>query len=198
MLILRPRASMNWKESACPPIPHHPVLQFRTTPAGTQHRVKSGWALIRFFLLLLVVLFCSVSAFVQRVIRTSDQSEILAQHLKVFNVALMENYFHIAGQISSRFLSLCAISREAGVPRACTWELQYLLCAACCCLSHARCAGVWDIPAGEENCSRTLLQPSVMMNDCFPTRLHSVSLETEHLNTLASSPTKTDKEGRKS
>lgn len=44
------------------------------------------------------------------------------------------------------------------------------------------------VPAGEENCSRTLLQPSVMMNDCFPTRLHSVSLETEHLNTLASSP----------
>lgn len=46
------------------------------------------------------------------------------------------------------------------------------------------------VPAGEENCSRTLLQPSVMMNDCFPTRLHSVSLETEHLNTLASSPGK--------
>lgn len=44
------------------------------------------------------------------------------------------------------------------------------------------------VPAGEENCNRTLLQPSVMMNDCFPTRLHSVSLETEHLNTLASSP----------
>lgn len=46
------------------------------------------------------------------------------------------------------------------------------------------------VPAGEENCSRTLLQPSVMMNDCFPTRLHSVSLETEHLNTLVSSPGK--------
>lgn len=49
------------------------------------------------------------------------------------------------------------------------------------------------VPAGEENCSRTLLQPSVMMNDCFPTRLHSVSLETEHLNTLASSPRKKGK-----
>lgn len=49
----------------------------------------------------------------------------------------------------------------------------------CCC-----------IPAGEENCSRTLLQPSVMISDCFPTRLHSVSLEMEHLNTLASSPGK--------
>lgn len=48
--------------------------------------------------------------------------------------------------------------------------------------------GFGRVPAGEENCSSTLLQPSVMMNDCFPTRLHSVSLDTEHLNTLVSSP----------
>lgn len=60
-------------------------------------------------------------------------------------------------------------------------------CTACNSLIALYC---WCVPAGEENCSRTLLQPSVMMNDCFPTRLHSVSLETEHLNTLASSPGK--------
>lgn len=54
------------------------------------------------------------------------------------------------------------------------------------------------LPVGEENCSSTLLQPNVMMNDCFPTRLHSVSLETEHLNTLASSPRKKGRENRKS
>ncbi len=66
------------------------------------------------------------------------------------------------------------------------------------CVLHTVCVvchslivlGCLCVPAGEENCSRTLLQPSVMMNDCFPTRLHSVSLETEHLNTLASSPEK--------
>lgn len=34
---------------------------------------------------------------------------------------------------------------------------------------------------------RTLLQPSVMMKDCLPTRLHSVSRDTEHLNTHTSS-----------
>lgn len=52
------------------------------------------------------------------------------------------------------------------------------------------------VPAGEENCSSTLLQPSVMMNDCFPTRLHSVSLDTEHLNTLVSSPGREAGSGR--
>lgn len=63
-------------------------------------------------------------------------------------------------------------------------------------LSHS-CLCVY-LPVGEENCSSTLLQPNVMMNDCFPTRLHSVSLETEHLNTLASSPRKKGRENRKS
>lgn len=43
------------------------------------------------------------------------------------------------------------------------------------------------LPVGEANCRSTLLQPSVKMKDCFPTRLHSVSRDTEHLNTLASS-----------
>lgn len=37
------------------------------------------------------------------------------------------------------------------------------------------------------NCSRTLLHPSVTMKDCLPTRLHSVSRDTEHLNTHVSS-----------
>lgn len=40
---------------------------------------------------------------------------------------------------------------------------------------------------GVPNCSRTLLQPRVMMKDCLPTRLHSVSRDTEHLNTQTSS-----------
>lgn len=43
------------------------------------------------------------------------------------------------------------------------------------------------IPFGVANWMRTLLQPSVMMKDCLPTRLHSVSRDTEHLNTHTSS-----------
>ncbi len=43
------------------------------------------------------------------------------------------------------------------------------------------------LPAGDANCRRTLLQPRVMMKDCFPTRLHSVSRDTEHLKTHVSS-----------
>ena len=43
------------------------------------------------------------------------------------------------------------------------------------------------IPLGVANWRRTLLQPRVMMNDCLPTRLHSVSRDTEHLNTHTSS-----------
>lgn len=47
--------------------------------------------------------------------------------------------------------------------------------------------GVGDAPLGVANWMRTLLQPSVMMKDCLPTRLHSVSRDTEHLNTQTSS-----------
>lgn len=43
------------------------------------------------------------------------------------------------------------------------------------------------IPWGVANWMRTLLQPRVMMKDCLPTRLHSVSRDTEHLNTHTSS-----------
>lgn len=53
---------------------------------------------------------------------------------------------------------------------------------------HNFCKHPHSLPAGVENCSRTLLQPSVMMNDCLPTRLHSVSLDNEHLKTEVSSP----------
>lgn len=49
------------------------------------------------------------------------------------------------------------------------------------------CKRRWTLPAGDANCRRTLLQPRVMMKDCFPTRLHSVSLDTEHLKTHVSS-----------
>lgn len=48
---------------------------------------------------------------------------------------------------------------------------------------------------GVPNCSRTLLQPRVMMKDCFPTRLHSVSRDTEHLNTQTSSSGKIKNQG---
>lgn len=47
--------------------------------------------------------------------------------------------------------------------------------------------GAGDAPVGVANCSRTLLQPRVTMKDCLPTRLHSVSRHTEHLNTQTSS-----------
>lgn len=43
------------------------------------------------------------------------------------------------------------------------------------------------LPLGVANWMRTLLQPRVMMKDCLPTRLHSVSRDTEHLNTQTSS-----------
>lgn len=43
------------------------------------------------------------------------------------------------------------------------------------------------VPLGVANWMRTLLQPRVMMKDCLPTRLHSVSRDTEHLNTHTSS-----------
>lgn len=48
---------------------------------------------------------------------------------------------------------------------------------------------------GVPNCSRTLLQPRVMMKDCLPTRLHSVSRDTEHLNTQTSSSGRGGKTG---
>lgn len=74
---------------------------------------------------------------------------------------------------------------QAELILACSWDVCVTYVNPVTVLLHWGCL---CLPAGEENCSRTLLQPSVMMNDCFPTRLHSVSLETEHLNTLASSP----------
>lgn len=55
------------------------------------------------------------------------------------------------------------------------------------CKGWCACKRRWTLPAGDANCRRTLLQPRVMMKDCFPTRLHSVSLDTEHLKTHVSS-----------
>lgn len=90
-------------------------------------------------LFLLAVLFWSVSAIVQKVIKISDQSKTLAQKRNIF-VLLWRKATLLPVKYRVDFSSLVSGStQQRSRTASCTWQLLCRLCAACYMLTVLRC-----------------------------------------------------------